>query len=220
MHQITDWLMVGITAVYVVATIFICKANYKSANASKKQLEEMREQYKKNNRPRIEVEFIYEKRCFYGLRFVNHGNQTAQQVSIDFDDSFINSIEETHFLDLLKKQKDKECVIGVGQHHDIYIGSNELRNNNKEVIATGKIIYFYGDEKYEENLYVDVKNYMTMYSVNSEHEDLIKKLKEQNEVLTKQNNSLITINNSLQKIISGFKQDTNKDNNKQNNEIT
>ena len=29
----------------MVATIFICKANYKSANALKKQLEEMREQY-------------------------------------------------------------------------------------------------------------------------------------------------------------------------------
>ena len=34
----TDWIMVIITAVYVVATIFICLANIKLANAAKEQL--------------------------------------------------------------------------------------------------------------------------------------------------------------------------------------
>lgn len=215
MSSTTDWVMVIITGVYVIATIFICIANFKSANASKQQLTEMRQQFKKNNRPRIEVEFIFEKRTYFGLRFINHGNLTAQQVSIDFDESFINSIEEPSFLNLLRKQKDKECVIGVGQHHDIYIGSNALKNNGNEVIASGKIVYYYGDEKYEDNLYVDVKNYMTMYSVASEHEDLIKEFKEQNNVLIKQNNSFKDINKSLQELIRSIEQDTNKEENKQ-----
>ena len=34
-----DWVMVIITGVYVIATIFICWANIKAANASKEQLQ-------------------------------------------------------------------------------------------------------------------------------------------------------------------------------------
>lgn len=36
-----DWAMVIITGIYVVATIFICWANIKTAKASKEQLKEM-----------------------------------------------------------------------------------------------------------------------------------------------------------------------------------
>ena len=42
--------MVIITGVYVVATIFICIANFKSANASKKQLKESKDQFKESQR--------------------------------------------------------------------------------------------------------------------------------------------------------------------------
>ena len=43
--MITDWLMIVITAVYVIATIFICIANFKSANATREQVAEARRQY-------------------------------------------------------------------------------------------------------------------------------------------------------------------------------
>ena len=46
----SNWVLVIITAVYVVATICICVANFKSANASKKQLEESTKQYEENKR--------------------------------------------------------------------------------------------------------------------------------------------------------------------------
>lgn len=38
--SITDWIMVGITAIYVVATIAIFIANIISANSAKNQLKE------------------------------------------------------------------------------------------------------------------------------------------------------------------------------------
>ena len=31
----TDWIMIAITAVYVIATIFICIFNYRSAKATR-----------------------------------------------------------------------------------------------------------------------------------------------------------------------------------------
>ena len=40
MPTVTDWLMVIITFVYVVATIMISKANIESAKATREQLEQ------------------------------------------------------------------------------------------------------------------------------------------------------------------------------------
>ena len=97
-----------ITVVYVVATIAICIANIQSANASKKQLEEMRKQYAEENRPRIEVEFLFERRSFYGLRFINHGKSTAQNVEIQLSDAFIDSLGSTNFAESFKKAKGKK----------------------------------------------------------------------------------------------------------------
>lgn len=99
-----------ITFVYVVATIAICVANIQSANASKKQLREMQKQYAEENRPLIEVEFLFERRSFYGLRFINHGKSTAQNVEIQLSDAFIDSLGSTNFAELLKKQKEKNVL--------------------------------------------------------------------------------------------------------------
>lgn len=115
-----------ITVVYVVATIAICIANIQSANASKKQLEEMQKQYAEENRPLIEVEFLFERRSFYGLRFINHGKSTAQNVEIQLSDAFIDSLGSTNFAELLKKQKGKKCVIGVDQHYDLFFANHMI----------------------------------------------------------------------------------------------
>ena len=120
-----------ITVVYVIATIAIYKANIQSANASKKQLEEMQKQYAEENRPHIEVEFLFERRSFYGLRFINHGKSTAQNVEIQLSDAFIDSLGSTNFAELLKKQKGKKCVIGVDQHYDLFFANDTYSACNR-----------------------------------------------------------------------------------------
>lgn len=119
-----DWAMVALTAVYVIATIFICYFNYRSAKASKEQVEEMRRQYDAENRPYITVELIYERRAYYGLRFTNHGKRIANHVSIQFEQGFIDCITEPGFKSLLEKQKSRECIIGIGQHYDLFFETN------------------------------------------------------------------------------------------------
>ena len=89
-----DWVMVIITGVYVIATIFICWANIKAANASKEQLREMQKQFAETNRPIIELEFHYSRRTWYIARFVNRGNLSAQHVKINLDQEFIDSLPE------------------------------------------------------------------------------------------------------------------------------
>lgn len=176
MPTITDWLMVIITLVYVIATIFICWANIKSAKASKEELAEMKRQYAEENRPHIEVEFCYERRTWYIVRFINHGKLTAQHVKILLDEGFISSLPEQAFKDTLLKQREKECIIGVGQHYDLYIASNELRGNPNMKPVTGKLSYQDESSKYESDIYIDLENYATFFSSTSE-DSMVKELK-------------------------------------------
>lgn len=178
MSNITDWLMVVITAVYVIATILICRANIKAANASKAQLEEMKKQFAAENRPIIETEFLYKRRAFYVLRFINHGRRTAQHVKINLDQEFIDSLSEEPFRNIILKQKEKECVIGVGNHYDLFIGSNRMRGNSSLKPVTGEIHYEGSNESYTDKVFVDLRNYMTFFSTSTEKDDLLKAIKE------------------------------------------
>lgn len=59
--MMTDWLMVIITAIYVVATILICIANFMSAKATREQIDESKKQHKETQRlqalPYLQVAF-------------------------------------------------------------------------------------------------------------------------------------------------------------------
>lgn len=169
----SDWAMVIITAIYVVATIFICCANIKSAKASQAQLTEMQRQFAESNRPEIEVEFHYLRRTWYVVRFVNRGEKTAQHVKINIAQSFIDNLTEEAFQKELIRLKGKECIIGVGQHYDLFIGSNKFRNPNMEPF-TGTVEYESQGKSYQSDLFVDFEHYMTFYSTASYEEDLVK----------------------------------------------
>ena len=51
--SITDWLMVIITFIYVVATCAICFFNWRSANVAQKQIEENQKQYEDEKKYRV-----------------------------------------------------------------------------------------------------------------------------------------------------------------------
>ena len=74
MPTITDWIMVGITAVYVIATIFISLANMKSAKATREQLTESKRQYEDKKRlevmPYIQVEYNHDSSRDYHLDLI------------------------------------------------------------------------------------------------------------------------------------------------------
>lgn len=192
-----NWVMVFITGVYVIATIAICVANFKSAKASKMQLEVMKKQYEEENRPYVEVELHYERHLIYSLRFVNHGKQTAQRFRVDFNHEFTESLPEPSFRRNIEKQKGKECIIGVGQHYDLFIGSNKLREITSWVPIKGRITYQSNGNLYESDIFIDLENYMTFFSINEdnrEHKEWMDVLRENNKTLTQINNSIQGIN--------------------------
>ena len=175
MPVVTDWIMIGITAVYVVATLFICKANIRSSHLANQQLAEMKRQYEESNRPIIEVEFTYIRRTWFFLRFVNHGKRAAEHVKILLQQESIDALPNENIKSLLRKQKDKECIIGVDQHYDLSLGSSELRGCGSLPVV-GKILYESYNQHYESDFYIDLDNYMTFFSVTTEHDNLMKVL--------------------------------------------
>lgn len=188
-----DWAMVALTAAYVIATILICYFNYRSAKASKEQAEEMKRQYDAENRPYITAELIYERKSFYGLRFTNYGRRIANHVSIQFEQGFIDSIIEPTFKSLLEKQKGRECIIGIGQHYDLFFGTNEFRDNPNKAPLAVHIVYSNGEKTYTDDLYIDFDTYATFFSVNSDTDVLLKEMKAQAKELKRISESLTSI---------------------------
>ncbi|MBO5567589.1 MAG: hypothetical protein J6A79_01395 [Clostridia bacterium] len=163
LNKNSDALMVVITAVYVVATIFICRANNKSAEASRAQLEEMRRQYADANRPFIAVEFTLATRGCYVLRLVNNGRLTALNVRVRLNEDFIESIDFKEIKEILRSQRDKMCIIGAGQHFDIPVGGYDLRDNPNLKPLRGMVTYEGGGYRYETEIDIDIENYMTIF---------------------------------------------------------
>lgn len=181
--MITDWLMVAITAVYVVATILICRANIKSAEATREQVAEAKRQYEEEHRAYISYEFIYERRTFYGMRFTNHGRRIATNVKILLKEDFIDSLDETAFRKNLLELKNREFVLGIGQSYDIYFGTNEFRKTQNKQPVEGTIAYTDKNNSYSDPIYIDVEKYATFFSVTSNTDVFFAALKKQNEEL-------------------------------------
>ena len=198
-----------ITAVYVVATVFICWANIQSANASKAQLKEMQRQFRSINRPIISVEIVHLRRMFWVLRFTNYGTQTAFNAKIIIDSEFIESLSEPEYKEIVKDNNGKIKTIGINQSYDLFIGANSFRNRDAHVPIKG-IIHYWGidNSEYKEDFIIETQNYATYFTVNTDNDDLMEKLKEQNEELKNINYSLALLAEKSQAKTSDEKEET------------
>lgn len=198
-----------ITAVYVVATVFICWANIQSANASKAQLKEMQRQFRSINRPIISVEIVHLRRMFWVLRFTNYGTQTAFNAKIIIDSEFIESLSEPEYKEIVKDNNGKIKTLGINQSYDLFIGANSFRNRDAHVPIKG-IIHYWGidNSEYKEDFIIETQNYATFFTVNTDNDDLMEKLKEQNEELKNINYSLALLAEKSQAKTSDEKEET------------
>lgn len=179
-------LMVVITTVYVIATIAICWANIKSANASKQQLKETQRQFYAVNRPNITPTIEYINRTFWVLRFTNCGTQTAFNVSIELDCKFIDSITEPTYKSLLLKNNGKKCIIGINQYYDLFIGSSAYRDVPNKPPIKGVVRYNgVNSSIYVENFEIDTNNYVIFFSADSFEDKSLKCAKMQTEEMNR-----------------------------------
>ena len=79
----------------------------------------------------------------------------------------------------------------------MFIGSNKYRDNPHKVPAKGVVKYISDGHPYESEFDIDLENYATIFSVNSEQEDLADRIKTQTSVLKEIKGELKGINKSL-----------------------
>lgn len=82
---------------------------------------------------------------------------------------------EECFSKLLRKHKGRKCVIGIGQHYDLFFGTNKYRENPNKFPAKGAVNYKGNGVNYQSHFYIDLEHYTTIFSITSEYEELKKK---------------------------------------------
>ena len=177
----TDWLMVVITAVYVVATIVICVFNGKSANAAKEQTEtakqqidEMIRQYNESNRPLVTVRFDIIRSGLLCFVIENTGSLAATELKIHINDDFVENLEKTEKQTQLRQISESTLFLSSHQKLYVCLGGQTQFSKIAEVTAKFDITY---NGKYTEHTEIDLWQYRFMLVYNSELEDISQHLK-------------------------------------------
>lgn len=181
----TDWLMVIITAIYVVATIFICIYNGTSAAAAKeqtaiaqKQMQEMVNQYNSANRPMMTVRFEIIRSGLLCFVFENVGPLPAEFVRIDINQEFIDNISDDTDSLRLRELSNASLFIASKQKINILLGGQRTFKKIAAVPATITISY---NSRYHETTTIDINQYAFMLSYKSSEEDISQHVKKMQE---------------------------------------
>lgn len=179
----TDWIMVVITAIYVIATIFICIFNYRSAKATREQVAETQRQFEETNRAFVTVTFEIIRSGLAVLHIQNHGKRIANNVRIRFSDVFISNIQNANDLEHIVKLNNASFNLGIGQSWYVCMGSHlELKQLGKDIIH---IDILYNDSKceYIEKQEIDLTQFFWSIIYDSPIEDIFQQMKKTNEHL-------------------------------------
>ncbi|MGI6014727.1 MAG: hypothetical protein ACOX7K_10745 [Oscillospiraceae bacterium] len=185
-----DWLMVIITAVYVVATIFICKANIKSAEATKEQLAESKHQFEENNRAFVTVTFEIIRSGLLVLNIHNHGHQVANNVSVKINPEFIANVPDKEYL---IKLCEFSFTLGIEKSWFVCFGSNPELGQISNVPLKITVCYSDSFSHYSESTTIDLKQYLWSIIYDSPVEDTYQEMK-------KMTKSIQSMDKSIQKL--------------------
>lgn len=177
----TDWLMVIITAVYVVATIVICVFNGRSAKAAKeqtetakRQIDEMIRQYSEANRPLVTVRFDIIRSGLLCFVIENIGPLAATELRIKMNEDFIENLEKVEKHTHLREISETTLFLSSHQKLYVFLSGQSQFSEIANVAAKFDITY---NGKYIEHTEIDLWQYRFMLLYNSEFEDISQHLK-------------------------------------------
>ena len=175
----TDWLMVIITGIYVVATIIICYFNGKSAKAAKKQTDEMIRQYNLANRPKVTIHFEVIRSGLLCFVIENEGTSPAHNVKIKINKNFLNGVDEEIDRNRLEQIANSEMYLASKQKIYILLGGQPQFSNLAQNIAEIDISY----DGYEDHTSIDLNQYGMLLVYSSPLEDISQHMKKMKEIL-------------------------------------
>lgn len=193
-------LTVLITAVYVLATILICFANIKAANASQRQVAEMQQQFRETNRPYITCEYILKSRLFCGIKICNHGNMVAKDLTFSICQDFLDALQSDHYVDFRKLNESQYRLVGIGQESDFFFSDVD----HKPKVPFELIVHYRSETGFfSETFCFDLSKQIPVNSVEMNEEKFLK-------ISKAQQKSLDEIARSLQIIALNCDKESNK----------
>lgn len=153
MPSIADWLMVAITFVYALVTVFIWIANYKSTKLTKEQLEESKQQFEETKRLGVmpylqfenhknscdcEIDLVLSDndtdggRYLLGLKFKNIGLGTAKDITYKWT-NFTGSYDRGSF-PIKSLQSTEEQTVRI----NIRLPKTKYENTTSEMVFSYK----------------------------------------------------------------------------------
>lgn len=136
MPTITDWLMVVITIVYVLATILICVFNYRSAKATREQVLEQKRQFDEGNKPCVDITFEIIRSGLLALKIQNTGSKMATNVNVSLNKNCTDlySLSNKSHFEYIEKLLKSKFHLGVNQSFFVFLCSHiqihDLKNTN------------------------------------------------------------------------------------------
>jgi hypothetical protein len=179
--MLTDWIMIVITFIYVIATILICVSNKRSADAAKMQTEEMIKQYNETNRPYVIVRFEVIRGGLLCFVLENVGNMPAYSLNVKMNKAFIDNIPEKDKIMELATADD--IYLAPGQKIFVTIGGQPVYDKVSIIPAEFELTY---NKEYKGKFVIDLKQYGYMLTYESPEADIanyIKKMLEDNKKL-------------------------------------
>jgi len=171
--NISEWILIGITTVYVIATILICIFNYRSAKATREQVLEQKRQFDEINRPNIDIVVEIVRKGIICLRIENTGKRLAQNIKMNICDEFINQLKLINERNTFNLLANSIFRLGIGQIWYLYICLSEELTQLSNVLL--KIDIFYKDYKqqaYNEYTVIDLNQYSWALLYNSPLDDI------------------------------------------------
>lgn len=162
-----DWFLVGLTAVYVVATIAICWANWASASVARKQTNELIRQYNDSVRARIAIRFDRKTPTDRQIVIRNVGKQDAEKVKVSIDPKFIDGLEALFPLSPLKTATNSMIHIAAQQEFWLFVGFASLIDRLPVKVATVSVEYLAGGERFVETTNIDFSQYGFLSEIES-----------------------------------------------------
>lgn len=192
-----EWLTALSTTVYVVATIVICIANFKSSKATREQTREQQRQFEELNRPCIDVYYDVIRNGLATLHIENTGKRLAKDVIITINESFLFQITDKRVQAALKTLPGNSFNLGVNQSWYLNLGAAfSIRESTSEPIVVS-VSYSDGYRTYSASFKIDLAAFDSILLYDSVLGEISKHQKKMSENSEKQIKALSEIQRTM-----------------------
>ena len=195
------FVMVVLTAVYVIATIAICLFNYKSAQATREQVAESARQFEETNRAFVTVYADFIRNGLFVLCVSNSGNKPAKEINVNIGEEYFKNIKQ-EFLPNVEKFVKSNFMLGLEQKFYLTLGGlldyEKLSNESMFLELT----YQDDKRKYSEKIEIRLKEIAWSLNYTSPITDIQHDIKKQRENVEKLSDNLEKIRRKIEDCVN------------------